>query len=36
MKMEQEIVSERSGEIKEIFVKEGDPVERGDILMQIL
>jgi pyruvate carboxylase subunit B len=36
MKMEQEIKSERAGEVKEIFVKEGGPVSCGDLLMQIL
>lgn len=36
MKMEQEIHSERDGEIKEIFIKEGDAVNSGDLLMQIL
>ncbi len=36
MKMEQEISSEREGEVKEIFVKEGMPVANGDLLMQIL
>jgi pyruvate carboxylase subunit B len=36
MKMEQEVASDRDGEVKEIFVKEGTPVASGDLLMQIL
>ena len=36
MKMEQEIKSDKSGKIKDIFVKEGDSVTRGDLLMQVL
>jgi len=36
MKMEQEIKSETKGEVKEIFINEGDPVANGDLLMQIL
>ena len=34
MKMEQEIKSEVDGEVKEIFIKEGDSVISGDLLMQ--
>ena len=36
MKMEQEIKSEISGEVKDIFVSEGDSVASGGLLMQIL
>ena len=36
MKMEQEIKSDKSGKIKDIFIKEGDSVSSGDILMQVL
>lgn len=36
MKMEQEIKSDKSGTIKDIFVKEGDSVTSGDLLMQVL
>jgi len=36
MKMEQEILAEKGGEIKEIFVKEGELVKNGDLLMQII
>jgi pyruvate carboxylase subunit B len=36
MKMEQEIKSETKGEVKEIFINEGDSVANGDLLMQIL
>jgi pyruvate carboxylase subunit B len=35
MKMEQEIKSERAGEVKQVFVKEGQAVKPGDLLMQI-
>jgi biotin carboxyl carrier protein len=36
MKMEQEIKSEKEGEVKEIFIKEGASVSSGDLLIQIL
>ncbi len=36
MKMEQEIKAEKDGEVKEIFINEGDPVANGDLLMQVL
>ena len=36
MKMEQEIKSDIKGEVKEIFINEGDSVATGDLLMQIL
>jgi pyruvate carboxylase subunit B len=36
MKMEQEIKSEADGEVKDIFIKEGDSVASGDVIMQIL
>ena len=36
MKMEQEIKSEIEGEIKDIFINEGDSVTSGDIIMQVL
>jgi len=36
MKMEQEIKSEAAGEVKDIFIKEGDSVASGDVLIQIL
>ncbi len=36
MKMEQEIKSDNSGEVKDIFVAEGDPVVSGDLLIQVL
>ncbi|MEA2055257.1 MAG: pyruvate/oxaloacetate carboxyltransferase [Candidatus Thermoplasmatota archaeon] len=36
MKMEQEIKAEKNGEVKEIFINEGDPVANGDLLMQLL
>ena len=36
MKIEQEIKSETAGEIKEVFIKEGDSVASGDLLMQVL
>ncbi|MBI5000266.1 MAG: pyruvate carboxylase subunit B [Euryarchaeota archaeon] len=36
MKMEQEIKSEKAGEVKQLFVKEGQAVKPGDALMQVL
>jgi biotin carboxyl carrier protein len=36
MKMEQEIKSEVAGEVKDIFIKEGNSVACGDLIMQIL
>jgi len=36
MKMEQEIKSDVAGEVKDIFVSEGDSVASGDLLMQVL
>jgi pyruvate carboxylase subunit B len=36
MKMEQEIKSEKAGEVKDVFVKEGQAVKPGDLLMQVL
>lgn len=36
MKMEQEIKAEKAGEVKEIYINEGDAVKSGDLLMQIL
>jgi pyruvate carboxylase subunit B len=36
MKMEQEIKAEKAGEVKEVFVKEGQAVKPGDLLMQVL
>jgi pyruvate carboxylase subunit B len=36
MKMEQEILSENDGEVKDVFIKDGDAVNSGDLLMQIL
>ena len=36
MKMEQEIKSDASGEVKDIFVAEGDSVASGDTLIQVL
>jgi biotin carboxyl carrier protein len=36
MKMETEIKADHGGEVKEIFVEEGDAVETGDLMMQIL
>jgi biotin carboxyl carrier protein len=34
--MEQEIKSEFDGVVKAIFIKEGDSVAGGDVIMQIL
>jgi len=34
--MEQEIATERAGTVKKIFVKEGDVISAGDVIMQIL
>ena len=36
MKMEQEIKSDGAGEVKDIFVAEGDSVASGDLLIQVL
>ena len=36
MKMEQEIKSEVTGEVRNIFIKEGDSIASGDILIQVL
>jgi pyruvate carboxylase subunit B len=36
MKMEQEIKAEKEGEVKEVFIQEGDPVANGDLLIQLL
>jgi len=36
MKMESEILADLEGEIKQIFIKEGDTVSSGDVIMQIL
>ncbi len=36
MKMEQELKTDRDGEVKDIYIKEGGPVSTGDLLMQIL
>ena len=36
MKMEQEIKSDVSGEVKDIFVNEGSSVANGDLLIQVL
>jgi len=36
MKMETEIKADHAGEVKELFVAEGDAVETGDLMMQIL
>jgi pyruvate carboxylase subunit B len=35
MKMEQNIAANKSGVVKEIFVKEGATVAPGDVLMSI-
>jgi biotin carboxyl carrier protein len=36
MKMEQEIKSESAGEVKDVFIAEGDSVSSGDLLIQVL
>lgn len=36
MKMETEIVADKAGEIKQTFVEEGDSVETGSLMFQIL
>ena len=36
MKMEQEIKSDASGEVKDVFVAEGDSVASGDLIIQVL
>ncbi len=36
MKMEQDVKAEKAGEVKEIFINEGDPVKKGECIMQIL
>ena len=36
MKMEQEVKADHGGEVKEIFVEEGDTVGPDDLIMQIL
>lgn len=35
MKMEQEVKAEHAGEVKEIFVEEGDTVAPDDVIMQV-
>ncbi|MFO8050870.1 MAG: pyruvate/oxaloacetate carboxyltransferase [Thermoplasmatota archaeon] len=36
MKMETEVKSDRDGEVKQLFIEEGDAVETGTVMMQIL
>lgn len=36
MKMETEIAADKAGEIKQVFVEEGDSVETGSLMFQIL
>ena len=36
MKMEQEIISVKSGTVKDRFVNEGDSVSSGDYIIQVL
>ena len=35
MKMENDVKADRSGQISEIFINEGDTVEKDDVLMVI-
>ena len=35
MKMENEIIAEMDGVVKAILVKKGDPVQAGDVLVEL-